>query len=193
MTTSTPDKASTLCVLAKFCIICLIYLPCIFTITTLFSNGKTDIISAVEISPAGIEVLIPPKLVTAISVFSVSPFFSRYLSAVDLIASAVKFESGLSGLCAATVGVLGPVEATVAGAPANLGGPKPRAVLAAMAADAGHVVSSTQLAEAVWGEDHDVARPEHTLQTYVSSLRKALGAYSGQITTLRGTGYRFDG
>jgi len=90
---------------------------------------------------------------------------------------------------AATVGVLGPVEATVAGAPANLGGPKPRAVLAAMAADAGHVVSSTQLAEAVWGEDHDVVRPEHTLQTYVSSLRKALGA---DALVTQPPGYRLD-
>lgn len=88
-----------------------------------------------------------------------------------------------------TIGVLGPVEASVDGASANLGGPKPRAVIAALAANAGHVVSGAQLADAVWGEDHDVARPDHTLQTYVSSLRKALGA-DGLVT--QPPGYRLD-
>ena len=77
---------------------------------------------------------------------------------------------------AVTLGVLGPTEATIDGVPVNLGGPKPRAVLAALAANAGHVASTIQLADAVWGPDQAVARPDHTLQTYVSSLRKVIGA-----------------
>jgi DNA-binding SARP family transcriptional activator len=88
-----------------------------------------------------------------------------------------------------TVRVLGPVEASVDGAPANLGGPKARAVLAALGADADHVVPTGQLIEAVWGDD-DVARPEHTLQTYVSSLRKAVGA---DVLVTQPPGYRLDG
>jgi DNA-binding SARP family transcriptional activator len=88
-----------------------------------------------------------------------------------------------------TINVLGPVEASVDGTPANLGGPKPRAVVAALAANAGHVVSAAQLSDAVWGEDHEVARPDHTLQTYVSSLRKAIGA-DGLVT--QPPGYRLD-
>jgi DNA-binding SARP family transcriptional activator len=88
-----------------------------------------------------------------------------------------------------TIGVLGPIEAGVDGTAAHLGGPKPRAVLAALAASGGHVVSSAQLADAVWGEDHDVARPEHTLQTYVSSLRKAIGA---DVLVTQPPGYRLD-
>ena len=87
------------------------------------------------------------------------------------------------------IGVLGPVEATRAGTPLTLGGPKPRAVLAALAANVGHVVAAAQLAEAVWGEDHDIARPEHTLQTYVSSLRKALDA---EVLLTQAPGYRLD-
>ena len=87
------------------------------------------------------------------------------------------------------IGVLGPVEATRAGNPINLGGPKPRAVVAALAANAGHVVSAAQLTEAVWGDDVDVARPEHTLQTYVSSLRKALDP---DTLLTQSPGYRLD-
>jgi SARP family transcriptional regulator, regulator of embCAB operon len=87
------------------------------------------------------------------------------------------------------IGVLGPVEAIGAGSPIPLGGPKPRAVIAALAANAGHVVSAAQLTEAVWGDDVDVARPEHTLQTYVSSLRKALGP---DTLITQSPGYRLD-
>jgi DNA-binding SARP family transcriptional activator len=72
-----------------------------------------------------------------------------------------------------SIGVLGPIEATAGGAPLSLGGPKPRAVLAALAASLGHVVAASQLAKAVWG-DEEVGRPDHTLQVYVSTLRKAL-------------------
>lgn len=84
--------------------------------------------------------------------------------------------------------VLGPVEASVDGEPANLGGPKARAVLAALGTDAGHVVPTGQLVEAVWG-DEDIARPDHTLQTYVSSLRKAIG---GDVVVTQPPGYRLD-
>jgi DNA-binding SARP family transcriptional activator len=90
-----------------------------------------------------------------------------------------------------SLGVLGPVEAAVGNKPVVLGGPKPRAVVAALAVTAGRVVSTQQLTEAVWGED-EVGRPEHTLQTYVSSLRKALDAGSGSepVVATQPPGYR---
>ncbi|GGP43204.1 AfsR/SARP family transcriptional regulator [Saccharothrix coeruleofusca] len=69
--------------------------------------------------------------------------------------------------------VLGPVEARVSGRPVQLGGPKPRTLLAMLLLHAGRVVSLAQLVDAVWGQDP----PERTraaVHTYVSTLRKAL-------------------
>jgi len=75
----------------------------------------------------------------------------------------------------AALRILGPVEADVDGAPAELGPTKQRALLAFMLLRANHVASRDQLIEALWGE-----RPPETAATalhgYVSGLRKALGA-----------------
>lgn len=43
----------------------------------------------------------------------------------------------------------------------------------------------------VWG--YDFYGDDRTLDTHIKMLRKALGAHSGKIVTLRGVGYRFDG
>ncbi|MGH3128893.1 MAG: BTAD domain-containing putative transcriptional regulator, partial [Gaiellaceae bacterium] len=73
------------------------------------------------------------------------------------------------------VRLLGPIDVRRAGTPVALGGPKPRALLAALALEAGRVVSVDRLVEALWPGD----QPEtagHAVQVYVSQLRKALGA-----------------
>ena len=70
--------------------------------------------------------------------------------------------------------ILGPVEVIDGETALTLGGQKQRAVLAALLIDAGHVVSTDYLVDALWGE-----RPPKTaatsLQNFVSQLRKALG------------------
>src|SRR5215218_9867451 len=62
---------------------------------------------------------------------------------------------------------------TVEGEPVELGGPKRRALLAALLLEANHVVSRDRLVDALWGEEPpDTAR--NTIQVYVSQLRKLL-------------------
>src|SRR5438105_5062902 len=69
--------------------------------------------------------------------------------------------------------ILGPLEVRDGGRVLDLGGPKPRALLAILLLRAGEVVSRDQVIEDLWGE----APPRsatHLLHVYVSSLRKAL-------------------
>jgi YVTN family beta-propeller protein len=70
--------------------------------------------------------------------------------------------------------ILGPLEVEREGRLIGLGGPKQRAVLAALLLRVNRVISRDQLIEIVWGE-----RPPETaaaaLQGYVAALRKALG------------------
>lgn len=71
--------------------------------------------------------------------------------------------------------LLGPVEAWRAGRRLSLGGPKPRALLAALLLEPGRVVSVDALIDAIWGErPPDTARS--LIQSYVSALRRALSA-----------------
>lgn len=88
--------------------------------------------------------------------------------------------------------VLGQVEALVAGEPVPLGGPKPRTMLALLAAQAGRVVPLEQLIDAVWGEDPpDQARA--AVYTYISTLRRKLAAADGAEVIVRtGGGYRLE-
>ncbi|MFI7586379.1 BTAD domain-containing putative transcriptional regulator [Spongisporangium articulatum] len=72
-----------------------------------------------------------------------------------------------------TVDVLGPLRATVGGAPADLGGPRQRAVLARLVAGGGHVVSTDRFVDDMWdGEPPPKALA--ALQVHVSNLRRAL-------------------
>jgi DNA-binding SARP family transcriptional activator len=70
--------------------------------------------------------------------------------------------------------LLGPLEAVAADGPLPLGGQKQRAVLALLLLNAGRVVSTDALMDAIWGEE-----PPRTaatsLQNFVSQLRKLLG------------------
>ena len=56
----------------------------------------------------------------------------------------------------------------------DLGGPKPRTLLARLLLEPNRVVAYDELIEAVW-PDEPPRRARHTLQVYVSSLRRALG------------------
>ncbi|HSF37235.1 MAG TPA: BTAD domain-containing putative transcriptional regulator [Nocardioides sp.] len=71
------------------------------------------------------------------------------------------------------VRVLGDVEVEVAGELADLGGPKPRALLALLVAAAGRPVHVELLIDQMWGEDPP-ARVEASLQSYVARLRRSL-------------------
>ncbi len=71
--------------------------------------------------------------------------------------------------------VLGPLEVSRENGPIVLGGPKQRAVLAHLLVRANQVVPTEALIDQVWGDEPPEAA-RNTLQTYVSHLRKALGA-----------------
>ena len=87
--------------------------------------------------------------------------------------------------------VLGPLEVRHAGAGVPLGGPRQRAVLAALLFRANEVVTPGYLAEAVW--EAAPARPESNIRTYVAGLRERLrraGADDSRLGTGAG-GYQF--
>ncbi|MGB6452967.1 MAG: BTAD domain-containing putative transcriptional regulator [Streptosporangiaceae bacterium] len=71
------------------------------------------------------------------------------------------------------VQVLGPLEVTVEGAPADLGGPRQRCVLARLIAEHGRAVSADRLIEDLYA-DEAPPRAIAALQSYVSHLRRAL-------------------
>jgi len=71
--------------------------------------------------------------------------------------------------------VLGPVQVSNGDDPISIGGPKQRTVLAHLIVRANELVPADVLIDQVWGEDPpDAARG--TLHSYISHLRKALGA-----------------
>ena len=71
-------------------------------------------------------------------------------------------------------GILGPVTAWNEGREVPLGGPKQRALLALLLLDANGPVSRDRLIEGLWGE-RPPATAGHTLDNYISRLRKVLG------------------
>ena len=83
--------------------------------------------------------------------------------------------------------ILGPLEARDGDRVLNLGGPKPRALLAALLVHANEPVPAERLAMALWGEDA-AADAVKTLHVHVSRLRKALGG--GDSLETAGGGYR---
>ena len=82
--------------------------------------------------------------------------------------------------------ILGPVEVWDDGAQLQLGGPKQRAVLALLLLDAGRVVSTDRLIDALWGEQPP-ATAATSLQNFVSQLRKVVGA---DVLVTKPPGYR---
>jgi DNA-binding SARP family transcriptional activator len=71
--------------------------------------------------------------------------------------------------------ILGPLEAVVDGRPLALGGAKQRALLALLLLEAGRVVSTDRLIDALWA-GQPPATAVASLQNFVSQLRKELGA-----------------
>jgi DNA-binding SARP family transcriptional activator len=84
--------------------------------------------------------------------------------------------------------VLGPLEVSDETGPLLLGGQKQRAVLALLLLDAGRVVSTDRLVDALWG-DQPPRTAATSLQNFVSLLRKILGA--GVLET-KPPGYRLN-
>lgn len=74
---------------------------------------------------------------------------------------------------AVQVRVLGDLEVVVDDGPVDLGGPKPRALLALLVAADGHPVPVERLVDQMWGEDPP-ARVEASMQSYVARLRRVL-------------------
>jgi DNA-binding SARP family transcriptional activator len=74
--------------------------------------------------------------------------------------------------------LLGPIEAGVDGRTLDIGGRKQRALLAVLLLSANEPVSRDCLAERLWGE-RPPAGAQHTLEVYVSRLRKVLEPAAG--------------
>jgi hypothetical protein len=71
--------------------------------------------------------------------------------------------------------VLGPLEAVGDDGPVTLGGPKQRTVLAHLLVRVNELVPADTLIDQVWGDEPPEAA-RGTLHSYISHLRKALGA-----------------
>ncbi|PSL57093.1 DNA-binding SARP family transcriptional activator [Saccharothrix carnea] len=89
---------------------------------------------------------------------------------------------------AAVVRLLGEVGAEVDGRLVELGTPRQRCVLAALAIDAGRVVPADRLVERVWGVDA-APRARSTLHNYISRLRGVLAGAAGVAIVRRSGGY----
>src|ERR1700756_3978051 len=72
------------------------------------------------------------------------------------------------------VRLLGPVDVVVDGVPRPVRGLRRKALLAALALQAGQAVSTSQLIEIVWGQSAPPTAAA-TLQNHVSHLRRVLG------------------
>ena len=75
-----------------------------------------------------------------------------------------------------TIRLLGPFEVLVGCEPADVSGPKRRALVALLALRGGRVVAVDSIVEAIWGDDDLPADPANAVQHHVTRLRKALGA-----------------
>jgi DNA-binding SARP family transcriptional activator len=86
-------------------------------------------------------------------------------------------------------GVLGPVEARIAGREVPLGGPRARSVLAVLLLDANRVVPLDTVVDAAWGSTApDTARFQ--AQNRISGLRRALREAGGrEVIETAGAGY----
>ncbi|GAA5045186.1 response regulator transcription factor EmbR [Nocardia callitridis] len=90
--------------------------------------------------------------------------------------------------------VLGPVRLLVGGEPVAVGGPKPRALLAALTVNRRRAVSSPALADMVWNEDPPDAYAA-SLQVFISNIRKALrnsGIDPTPVLRTESSGYRLE-
>ena len=88
--------------------------------------------------------------------------------------------------------LLGALEVSAQGAVAELGPPKQRALLAILLLHAGEIVPIDRLIDLLWGEEPP-RTANHSIQIYVSDLRKAIDALGGkEILTTRPPGYQLN-
>jgi basic membrane lipoprotein Med (substrate-binding protein (PBP1-ABC) superfamily)/DNA-binding SARP family transcriptional activator len=89
--------------------------------------------------------------------------------------------------------LLGALEVSANGAVADLGPPKQRALLAILLLHAGEIVPIDRLIDLLWGEQPP-RTAAHSIQIYVSDLRRALESLSGarQVLATRAPGYQLD-
>src|SRR3954463_5089323 len=87
--------------------------------------------------------------------------------------------------------ILGPLEVVDGDRRIALGGRKRRALLSALLLHRGQVVSVDDLIDALWGLDVPKTA-EHSIQVYVSELRKAIGSVGGIGVAHRNPGYTLE-
>jgi predicted ATPase/DNA-binding SARP family transcriptional activator len=87
--------------------------------------------------------------------------------------------------------LLGPLEALVDGAPAAIGGQRPRALLAVLALSAGTGVTTERLIDTIW-DGTPPAGAANSVQVYVSRLRKALRVPDQSVLRSVSGGYLLD-
>jgi DNA-binding SARP family transcriptional activator/tetratricopeptide (TPR) repeat protein len=90
------------------------------------------------------------------------------------------------------LGALGPVEVLDAEVAVNLGGPKPKALLAALMLEPRQVISIQRLVDLIWDDDPP-ASAVAIVHTYVSLLRRGFAAVGGQSALVtRAPGYALE-
>ncbi|MBF6062722.1 FHA domain-containing protein [Nocardia terpenica] len=92
------------------------------------------------------------------------------------------------------VQILGPVRLLIDGVSVPIGGPKPRALLAALAVNRRRAVSSQALADIVWNEEPPDSY-QASLQVFVSNIRKTLrtsGVDPAAVLRTESSGYRLE-
>ncbi len=92
--------------------------------------------------------------------------------------------------------ILGPIECTVAGKPVDIGGEKPQTILLALILAEGKMITTDRLIDLVWA-DTPPAKPNVTLRSYISHLRKLLepdraSGAKPQILVTRAGGYAME-
>ncbi len=88
--------------------------------------------------------------------------------------------------------ILGSLEAVAEGVTADLGSPKQRSLLAILLLHAGEIVPTDRLIDLLWGDDPP-RTAAHSIQIYVSELRKTLEPLAGRrLIATRQPGYQLD-
>jgi DNA-binding SARP family transcriptional activator len=90
---------------------------------------------------------------------------------------------GVGDAGVARLGMLGPFELEIDGAPVALGGLRQRALIAVLALNRNKVVTTDQLIDRLWGENPPTTAI-HTVHQFVSRLRQALGPVSDRLATV---------
>jgi predicted ATPase/DNA-binding SARP family transcriptional activator/class 3 adenylate cyclase len=86
--------------------------------------------------------------------------------------------------------ILGPFEVRIDGKAVDLGGVRQRGLLAILALHRNEVVPTDRLIDQLWGDEPPSTAP-HTVQVFVSRLRKVLGAAADRLVT-RAPGYALE-